>query len=274
MQVVDRLMHAFGDFERVAGGGADDAHADAAFAIGAQHGFVRGGSQRHAGHVTDGDIGAEFEVFEGFGCDHRGGCPHVDGLAAAFQIAGGHVKGHVAKGAGHVGEGQAAAGQFQLVDIDAKDRLAVAIDLQVGHAGDRDQAVFDLIAHQLGQILRAARVRGDGDPHHRIGIGVGLDDLRLVRVIGQVIGNPRDGIAGVVGGHVEIDAVGEFQRDAAASVAGLGRDGAHARHAAHGAFDAAGQFLIHGFRRGPREVGGHGDDGAVHIGQFAHFNAE
>ena len=52
-----------------------------------------------------------------------------------------------------VGDRQAEAGELGLVDIDAEDLLAVAVDLDVGDAGHRRQRVEDLVLDQDRHVL-------------------------------------------------------------------------------------------------------------------------
>ena len=91
---------------------------------------------------------------------------------------------------------------LRLVDVDAEDLVAVAIDLDVGDAGHGGERVLDLVLDQDGHVLDRHGVGGDGEPHHRVGIGVGLDDARRIDVVGQLVGDAADGVAHVGGGDV------------------------------------------------------------------------
>ena len=74
-----------------------------------------------------------------------GGGAHDDVLVVGGQRAGRHVEGDIdASALRDVGDGQAEAGQLGLVDVDAEDLVAVAIDLHVGDAGHGGQRVDDL----------------------------------------------------------------------------------------------------------------------------------
>ena len=52
-----------------------------------------------------------------------------------------------------VGDGQAEARELRLVDVDAEDLLAVAVDLHVGDAGHGRQRVDDLVLDQDRHVL-------------------------------------------------------------------------------------------------------------------------
>ena len=119
------------------------------------------------------------------------------------------------------------------------------------------------------------RVGGDGEPHHGVGIGVGLDDARRVGVLGQLVGDAADGVAHVGGGDVEIDAVVELDGDAAA--ADRTRldeiDLTPETRATAPSITAVSSRSI-GLGGRAVVVGGDRDDRAVDVGQFAHLDAE
>ena len=94
-------------------------------------------------------------------------------------------KATVASALRDVGDGQAEARELGLVDVDAEDLLAVAIDLHVGDAGDRRERVEDLVLDEDRHVLDRHGVGGDGKAHDRVGVGVGLDDARRIGVFGQ-----------------------------------------------------------------------------------------
>ena len=126
------------------------------------------------------------------------------------------VEGDRSERVANVGDGQPVAGELGLVDVDAENLLAVAVDLYVGDAGHGGQHVDDLVFDQDRHVLDRHGVGGDRQPHHRVGIGVGLDDARRVHVVGKLVLDAAYGVAHVGGRDIEIDAVVELDGDAAA----------------------------------------------------------
>ena len=105
-----------------------------------------------------------------FGCDlDRGDLlgrlgagvgPDEQRLGLVRDLAGGRIEGDVAERRGEVVDGEAAGGQRVGVDDDADQRLAIAAELDVGHALDRGEAVDDLVVDQRRQPLDRHRRRG------------------------------------------------------------------------------------------------------------------
>ena len=132
----------------------------------------------------------------------------------------------------------------------------------------------DVLLDDPGERLFAQGLARRGEAHDGAGIGVGLDDGELLHVFGELPLDPADGLAHVARRGVE---VGVGREDHAnAEIALLARR-AHlldAGNARHGAFDQGRHLDVDGFRRRAGEVAAHGDDGAVDVGQLAHFHAE
>ena len=209
------LRHRRRDFQRVALRLPDDAQADARLAIGPQDRGARFRPQRDLRHIAQPHIRGHFQRLEFRGRGDRGGGAHQNALAGRAELACRRVEGHIGQRAAQFGQGQAPAGHLHRVDIHAEHLVAVAENLQVGHAGRGQQAVLHRVFDQQGQLLRAAAGRGDGNAQHGVGIGIGLDHARLVRVIGKAVADAGDGIAQIGRGHVQIDVIAEFHRDPA-----------------------------------------------------------
>ena len=82
-----------------------------------------------------------------------------------------------------------------------------------------------------------------------------------------------DRVAHVGRGDVEVDAVVELDRDAAAAEGRCRRDRLDAGNARHRAFEDGGQLAVDGLGGGAGEVGVDGDDRAVDVGQLADLDA-
>ena len=203
------------DFQRVALRLPDDAKADAGFAIGPQDRRTRFRPQRDLRHIAQAHIRGHFQCLEFRGRGDRGSGAHQNALAGRAEFACGRIEGHIGQRAAKVCQRQAPAGHLHRVDIHAEHLVAVAENLQVGHAGGGQQAVLHGVFDQPGQLLRAAAGRGDGNAQHGVGIGIGLDHARLVGVFGQAVADAGDGIAQIGRGHVQIDVIAEFHRDPA-----------------------------------------------------------
>ena len=76
---------------------------------------------------------------------------------------------------------------FDLVDVDAEDLLLVAVDLHVGDALDGGEPIGDLVFDKQRQVFHRQRVGRHRQPHDRLAVGVGLDDPRLVGILGQLV---------------------------------------------------------------------------------------
>ena len=186
-------------------------------AIGAQGRLAAGGAKADAGHIPHQYVGLDFQRLKGRRGSDAGGGAHVDRLPIARQITGRRVKGNTGKCTLHIAQRQTTAGQLQLVDINAKDRLTVPVNLQVGHAFNRNQTVLHTVLHYGSQLLRRSARGGDGNPHYRLCICICLHNLGLVCIFGQLVDDPRNSIAHICGSHIDVDVVIEFYRHAAAS---------------------------------------------------------
>ena len=190
--------------ERVALRLADDAEAEPALAVRAQDRVADVGPERDDGHVRQPGRVVDHQRLERLGrVDRRGGADD-EALVRRLERSRRPVEGDVFERVAHVGDRQPAARQRHLVDVDAEDALAAAVDLHVGDAGHRDQPVDDAVLDEVGQALDRHGRGGHPEPHHRLGVGVGLDDPRLVGVVGKLVQHPADRVAGVGRRDVEV----------------------------------------------------------------------
>jgi hypothetical protein len=132
----------------------------------------------------------------------------------------GGVERHAGERGGKVAKREAAAGQLHHVHIDAKHRLAVAVDLHVGHARHGQKPVLDIVGDDLGEVLRRAGRRGDGKAQDGVSVGVGLDDARVIGIVGERVADAGDCVAQVGRSHVQIDGGAKLDGDAAGAEAG------------------------------------------------------
>jgi hypothetical protein len=115
-----------------------------------------------------------------------------------------------------VGDGQLARGEFAPVEPDADGISPGAENVDIGDAFDGAEPVGEVALDIVGDLRRRHAVAGDGDAHDRIGIGIALDDARLVDVVRQASADPTDRVAHIVGGLVDIAAADELHRGTAA----------------------------------------------------------
>ena len=196
---------------------ADHADPEPALPVRAQDRVADVRPERHRRHVGQPRVVVEHQRPERLGRVDRRRRAHHEALVRGGQRPGRAVEGDRRQRVAHVGERQPAARQRHLVDVHPEDPVAAAVDLQVRDAGRRDQPVLDRVLDEVGQVLDRHRVRGHADADHRVGVGVGLDDARLVGVVGQLVHHPPDRVARVRGRDVEVGRVGELDRHPAAA---------------------------------------------------------
>ncbi len=196
----DGRAHAVGDFQRVRLRLADDAHADAGLAVGAQRRVARIGAERDRGDILELNPAVDEQVLEILRRGDVRRRAHDDVLRVGGQRAGRDVVGDACQRVAQIGDGQAEGRQPRLVDVDAEDLVAVAIDRHVGDARHRGKPIDHLVLDEDRHVLDGQGVGGDGEPHDRIGIGVRLDDARLVGAVGHVVGHAAKRVADIGGG--------------------------------------------------------------------------
>jgi hypothetical protein len=260
--------------QRVAVGLPDDADADAGLSVRPQDGRAGFRPQGHLRHVAQPHVARHRQRLDLRGGADGGGGAHHQALPIRRQRARRRVKGRIAQGRAQVGQRQAARRQLHQVHIHAEHQPAVAVDLQVGHPLGRQEPRLGQVSDQLGQVLGRPAGRGDGDPQHRVAIGIGLDHARRLGRVRQGAAGARHRIAQVGRRHVQVDIVAKLHRHPAGPEPGRGRDRLDPRHPARRALDHRRHLAVDGFRRRPRIGGRDGDDRPVDIGQFAHVDAK
>ncbi|MND42990.1 hypothetical protein D3C80_337770 [compost metagenome] len=270
---IDGGLHAGGNIERVGLRLTDDAKTDTLHAIGAQRGGFVIRTEHDGCHVAKADIVLDEKVGKVLRLRQARRGAHDDVLRRAFQRSRRHVECRAGQRVGNIGHGQTTAGECCLIEIDAKNLFLIAIKLDIGNAVDSSQAVDDLVIHQLGQIFHAERRRGDGKAHDRLAVGIRLDDLRLVGIIGQLIGDAADGVTHIVSRNGHVDIVAKFHRHAAGAELRVGSDGFDAADTRHRTFDGLRHFLVDRLRRSAFIGGPDADRRPVDVRQFAHLDA-
>ena len=269
-QLVHGGADAIRDGDGVRLGLADDFDADGGLAIEARHGgrFLEGPADER--DVADLRLRVELERADVGGRCNRGLGAHQQLLRRVLERARRRVDGGLSDGRDHVAEAQAACRECNLRNADL-DRLgAQAIGVRRGDALHGRQPVLDDVIDEIGKLAFGQLVGRDGHADDRRGIGVGLQDLRLVfHVLGKLAGDAGDGIAHVHGGGLKIGAAGKLDRDAARAIGRRGGDAGDALHARDGAFDDGGDLGVDAFGRGAGVTGAHRHDGAVDVRQLA-----
>ena len=170
---------------------------------------------------------------------------------------------------------EAEAGELGLVDVDAEDLLAVAIDLHVGNARHRRQ-----------RVERSGPRPGSSGPRPTC-----VSEVTASRITASALASALTmrGASASSGSWLVMRRTASRMSEAATLRStpslnstvtrlrpiGRGRgDRLDAGDARHGALDHVGHFAVDRFGRGAAIVGGDGDDRPVDVGQFAHLDAE
>jgi hypothetical protein len=160
------------------------------------------------------------------------------------------------------------------VEPDPHGVAPLSVDRDARHAVERRQPVDHEPIDEIGDLGSAHPVAGDGEPHHRIGIGVVLDDLRLLDVVRQLLADPGDGASDIVGRLVDIAADLELDGGRAHSLARLRGDGLDAADAGDTALDDLGDVRVDGGWVGAGIFGGDGDHRGIDIGQLTQWQPQ
>ena len=145
-----------------------------------------------------------------------------------FHLAGGQFEVVAQERRLDIRDGEVARGERTAVDPYPHCKRLRADHIDIGHPVEGREPIHHETVDIVGDFGRGHAIRRDGDAHHGVGIGIALDDLRLVRLFRQVATYPAYGIAHVIGGHVDIDTGFKLDGDAAAALTALGTDGANA----------------------------------------------
>jgi hypothetical protein len=216
--------------------------------------FVR--ALLHSRHVAQADheavgvAAAQGQLQEVLGLGIGAADPDREVLGRAFQRAGGqfHVLG--VQRVLDVVDRHAARGHGVGVQPDAHGVQRRAIEVGLGHAGDRRHPLDQIAVGVVGQLQGAERAGGQVQDDDRRGVGVGLGDLGRVGLVGQVRRHPADRVAHVVGGRVEVAVQGEGDGDLRTAVARGAVDAVDALDPGDLALDDLGDPLLDDLGRG------------------------
>ena len=212
--------HAVGHLQRVSGGVADDAGADARYAVQPHPAAFAGGALFHPRHVGQAH-GVAGSGLEGNGAElrHRvqvGARGHAELALLAFDAAGRHLQVLPPHGVFHVLHGQPVRGQLVGVHPNPHRVAPVAAQLHVGHAGNGLQARLDNAVDQVGELQRAHRLAGEGQPDGGCCVGFDFGDDGFIHRRGQAAAHARHAVAHFGGRRVGVFAELEAHRDLAA----------------------------------------------------------
>ena len=131
-------------------------------------------------------VGRQHQRLEGRLGRHRGGGAHHEALVGAREGAGGGLEVGVVEHVAHLrpasGRGwRARPGRCRR----GRSRCGRRRAARRRRRGPRSAGPRCRSSTSVRQLLDRARGRGDADAHHRLGVGVGLDDARVVDVLGQ-----------------------------------------------------------------------------------------
>ena len=268
------MIDARGNFDGVGAGLADDAEANDLFAIEAHNGggvFRRKGDLRHIpeAHIVadDGAGDVPFRYGGGVGTDD-------EFLIAGPEAARGDIEGHLLKNGDKVWNGQAEGRKPEGVENNAQGALAVP---EQGHIGDPikgNEFGDDVLFHQARQGGAVVAIRADGDANDFLRIFVGLENRQLFHGVGQLPGDPANGLSDVGRGPIKIDPGTEFNADSGIVFLRGRADIQYAGHPGDGPLDQARDFRIHGFRRRAGEFDANAYDGAVDVRKLPDLHGE
>ena len=253
---------------------ADDAQPDAGLAVRTQRAGRGGGVEDDGGDIAQPHLVVDLDRLEILRPRQLGNGAHGDVLIGAVDRAGRGVEGEGGDGVADIGDGEAEACELERIDVDLEGCLARAVDLHLGDARHRGQALGNDVLDDLAELGHAVPARGDGELDDGLRIGIGLEDHRIVGGVRQGAADAAQRVAHVGGSDIEIGAFGEFEGDAALPGRGLRGDAGNALHPRHGALDHGRDFAVDGLGGGAGEAGGHGEHRLLDAGQLAHLDGD
>ncbi len=246
---------------------------------------IAGLHARHVGDTVRGGSGGPgsgpAQPTEAATGDHRQG-PEVLGLGVAAVDPDRVVLGaglqrssrqlHVLRvqGALHVFDSEAPGRHGVGVQPDAHGVELGAHHVDLRHARDGRHPLHQIAAGVVGQGQLVHRRGRQGHEDEGLGVGVGLGDLRRIGLIGQVRGDPRDGVAHVIGRVVQPAVQSEGNIDLRAAVAAGGIDPVDPLDAGDLLLDDLSDALLDHLGGGAPIVGADRHLGRIDVGQFAH----
>ncbi len=153
----------------------------------------------------------------------RGRCRCATRIRARWTRAGPPAARHSpAERSLDVGDRQRPRCERLTVDPDPHRLPALAADIDARDARRGGQLVEQHPLGIVGQFQHRHAVAGQVEVHDRLAEGLGLLDLGRIRLLRQVVDDPPDAVADVVGGRVHVAIGAELDIDRRAAVAGTG----------------------------------------------------
>ena len=212
LKIGHHLSHRLRDCQRVAIGGPDDPQPDSRLAIRPQHRRAGFRTQCHLRHVSKFHVACNCQCLDLFDRPQRCGGAYLQALAFRTQRPRRAVEGRIAKDRAQIGQCQAPRRHLHQVDIHPEGQFPVSEDLDVGHAGGRQQPTFGNVAHQGRKLIRRASGRGDRDAQDCIGIRVRLHHPWGISLDWKRVFYPGNRVSQVGRRHVQIDVVPKLDR--------------------------------------------------------------
>jgi hypothetical protein len=158
--------------------------------------------------------GGDDQLVEGGGVGQFALGPHGEFAGERLDPATGDVDILLAEGAFDVGGGELIGRELVRVEPEAHGVAALTADEDRADAGNGLDPLFGDPVHHIGEFGAREAVGGEGEPEHRLCIGLLLGDDRLVDLLGQVVTGAADAVAHVVGGLVGVAVEVELDGDA------------------------------------------------------------
>ena len=178
-----------------------------------------------------------------------------------------------AQGVFHVLHGEVVRGELLRVEPDAHGEGARAANLHFGDAGDGLQAILDHPLQHVGDLHGAVAFAVEGDPDHRLGVGLDLLHNGLGNFIRQQAAHPAQTVAYIVGGFIGVAAQAELRGDLGIFRTADGADEIQSVDARQHVFDRLGDLGLHDLRAGARIGNVNRDNRHVDIRVLAHGQA-
>ncbi len=159
------------------------------------------------------------QAFKAFRLREQALDPDHDLGVGGFDRSAGHLDILRPQGAVDIRYGNAPGRHGLGVEPDADGIAPLAADADAGNAVDNAEPVHHGAFGIVGQFFRRHAVGYQGVPHEGTGIGVLLLDFDILDLRRQTVGNPRNGIADIIGGGLDVPAQIEGDRYAGISIA-------------------------------------------------------
>jgi hypothetical protein len=252
-----------------------DAEADRRDEIRARRAALVLGADAHLGDIAEAHevaVGAALDDQRGeiLGARQAGARAQGELALRGLEAPGGQLDVLTPQRGGDVLGRDAARRHGLAVEPDAHRVAARAADLHARHALDHGEAVDEHALGDVGQLERAVAIAGEGEPHDRLRVAVGLGDLRRVRLGGQLRRDAPDAVAHVVRGLVDVAVERELDDHRRALVAARGGQLDDALEARDLVLDDLRDARLDDFRGGAAVGRVDGHDRRVDVGVLAH----